>query len=57
MLAKALLVIFVFNLGFKGMSVDFAYQQSPERPEQIVEPQGDILATNGDIVQGKATFQ
>ncbi|MCD2203715.1 nitric-oxide reductase large subunit [Halobacterium sp. KA-6] len=56
-LAKALLAIFVFNLVFMGTGAYFAYQQSPERPDQIVGAQGDTLATNEDIVQGKAAFQ
>ncbi len=56
-LAKALVVAFVFNLVVMGTGAYFAYEQSPERPERIVGPDGDVLATNEDIVAGKAAFQ
>ncbi|MFB6122304.1 MAG: nitric-oxide reductase large subunit [Haloferacaceae archaeon] len=56
-LAKVLLGVFVFNLIFMGTGAYFAYQQSPERPERVVGPQGETLATNEDIVRGKAVFQ
>ncbi|WP_435101614.1 nitric-oxide reductase large subunit [Halarchaeum sp. P4] len=56
-LAKALVVAFVFNLVVMGAGAYLAYEQSPQRPEQIVGPNGDVLATNEDIVAGKAVFQ
>ncbi|MFC7165602.1 nitric-oxide reductase large subunit [Halospeciosus flavus] len=56
-LAKILAVVFVFNLVVMGAGAYFAYEQSPERPNEIVGPNGDVLATNEDIVAGKAVFQ
>jgi len=56
-LAKALVVAFIVNLVVMGAGAYFAYQQSPERPQQIVGPDGQVLATNEDIVAGKASFQ
>ncbi|WP_049947535.1 nitric-oxide reductase large subunit [Candidatus Halobonum tyrrellensis] len=56
-LARALLVVFVFNLVFMGAGAYFAYQQSPERPDRVVGPDGATLATNAEITEGKAVFQ
>lgn len=56
-LARALVVAFVFNLVVMGAGAYLAYEQSPQRPAQIVGPDGDVLATNEDIVAGKGVFQ
>ncbi|WP_423750636.1 nitric-oxide reductase large subunit [Salinirarus marinus] len=56
-LAKALVAAFVFNLVVMGAGAYLAYQQSPDRPERIVGPEGNVLATNDEIVAGKAAFQ
>jgi len=56
-LAKLLVVAFIFNLIVMGAGAYFAYQQSPDRPERIVGPEGEVIATNDDIVEGKAVFQ
>ncbi|GGL42357.1 nitric oxide reductase subunit B [Halarchaeum grantii] len=56
-LAKALVVAFVFNLIVMGAGAYLAYEQSPQRPAEVVGPDGDVIATNDDIVAGKAVFQ
>jgi nitric oxide reductase subunit B len=56
-LAKLLVVAFVFHLIVMGLGAYHAYQQSPERPDRVVGPDGTVLATNEDIVAGKAAFQ
>ncbi|WP_435129845.1 nitric-oxide reductase large subunit [Halobaculum sp. D14] len=56
-LAKALAVVFVFNLVAMGAGAYFAYQQSPERPDQFVGPNGDVVLTDDRIQQGKVVFQ
>jgi len=56
-LAKLLVVAFIFNLIVMGAGAYFAYQQSPERPERIVGPEGEVITTNEQIVEGKAVFQ
>ncbi|MFB6134405.1 MAG: cbb3-type cytochrome c oxidase subunit I, partial [Halanaeroarchaeum sp.] len=56
-LAKILVGIFVFNLVVMGVGAFLAYEQTPDRPERIVDADGTVLATNEDIVAGKAVFQ
>jgi nitric oxide reductase subunit B len=56
-LAKLLVVAFVFNFLVMGLGAYHAYQQSPERPDRVVDPNGNVLATNEDITAGKVVFQ
>lgn len=56
-LAKVLVVAFVFNLIVMGAGAYLTYEQSPERPDKIVGPDGKTLTTNDQIVSGKAIFQ
>lgn len=56
-LGKLLVAAFVFNLVVMSAGAAFAYEQSPQRPDQIVGPDGEVITTNEDIVAGKAIFQ
>lgn len=56
-LARALVVVFVVNLVVMSAGAFFAYQQSPERPERFVGPDGDVVLTDEGITDGKAVFQ
>ncbi|WP_049997190.1 nitric-oxide reductase large subunit [Halococcus sediminicola] len=56
-LAKALVAAFVFNLIVMGAGAYLTYEQSPDRPDRIVGPNGGTLTTDEGIVSGKAAFQ
>jgi len=56
-LARALVVVFVINLVVMSGGAFLAYQQSPDRPDQFVGPDGDVVTTEEQITEGKAVFQ
>jgi len=56
-IAKAIVVVFVFNLVVMGAGAWFAYQEAPPIPDEVVGPDGDVVA-NGDVIrEGKTVFQ
>jgi len=56
-LAKILAVVFVLNLVVMGAGAAYSYQHQPPIPDEIVGPDGDVLATHESIQDGKAVFQ
>jgi nitric oxide reductase subunit B len=56
-LAKLLVGVFVFNLVVMGAGAMLAYEKAPPIPQEVVGPDGDAVATEGDIQAGKAAFQ
>lgn len=55
-IAKAIAVVFVFDLVVMGASAWFAYDQAPPISERIVGPDGDVVATDEQIRDGKRAF-
>ena len=51
------MVVFVINLVVMSGGAFLAYQQSPDRPDQFVGPDGDVVTTDEQITEGKAVFQ
>ncbi|WP_435183700.1 nitric-oxide reductase large subunit [Halobellus sp. EA9] len=56
-IAKAIVVVFVFNLVVMGAGAWFAYQEAPPIPEEVVGPDGDVVVTDEQIRDGKRVFQ
>ncbi|MFB6155185.1 MAG: nitric-oxide reductase large subunit [Haloferacaceae archaeon] len=56
-LAKVLLTVFVFNLAVMGAGAWLAYDSAPPIPQEIVGPDGDVVATGADVRAGKVAFQ
>lgn len=56
-IAKAIVVIFVFNLIVMGVGAWVAYQEAPPIPEQVTGPDGDVVVTDEQIREGKRVFQ
>jgi nitric oxide reductase subunit B len=56
-LAKALAVVFVVNLVVMGVGAAYAYAAAPPIPKEVVGPDGETLATEADVREGKAVFQ
>ncbi|MFC7098916.1 nitric-oxide reductase large subunit [Halobaculum marinum] len=56
-LAKALVVAFVVNLVVMGAGAYLAYQEAPPIPDRVVGPDGETIATEAQIQDGKAAFQ
>ncbi|MFC7068532.1 nitric-oxide reductase large subunit [Halobaculum lipolyticum] len=56
-LAKALVVAFVVNLVVMGAGASLAYQEAPPIPDRVVGPDGETIATDDRIQEGKAAFQ
>ncbi|MFB6114625.1 MAG: nitric-oxide reductase large subunit [Halodesulfurarchaeum sp.] len=56
-LAKLLGVIFLINLVVMGAGAVMTYQAAPEIPNRIVGPNGETVATERMITQGKIVYQ
>ncbi|MFA1611818.1 nitric-oxide reductase large subunit [Halobellus rubicundus] len=56
-IAKAIVVVFVFNLVVMGAGAWFAYQEAPPIPEEVVGPDGEVVATDEQVREGKRVFQ
>jgi len=56
-LAKALVAVFVANLVVMGAGAYLAYEEAPPIPKRVVGPDGDTVATEGQIQEGKTVFQ
>ncbi|MFC6729698.1 nitric-oxide reductase large subunit [Natronoarchaeum mannanilyticum] len=56
-LAKALVVVFVFNLVVMGAGAALAYQQEPPIPDTVVGPDGQTIVTDQQVQDGKKSFQ
>ncbi|MGB9986224.1 nitric-oxide reductase large subunit [Salarchaeum japonicum] len=56
-LAGVLAVAFVVNLAVMGAGAALAYEEAPPIPQEVVGPEGDVVATSEDIQEGKAVFQ
>ncbi|MFB6121310.1 MAG: cytochrome B, partial [Halobacteriaceae archaeon] len=56
-LATALAIVFVVNLVVMSAGALYSYQNAPPIPDEIVGPDGETVATDGDVRAGKAVFQ
>ncbi len=56
-IAKALAVVFVFNLIVMGGGALYSAQQVPPIPQEVVGPDGNTVATQEQVQAGKVVFQ
>ncbi|WP_416841292.1 nitric-oxide reductase large subunit [Haloferax sp. DFSO52] len=56
-IAKAIAVVFIFNLVVMGAGAWFAYQEAPPIPDEVVGPDGDVVVSGEEIRHGKTVFQ
>jgi nitric oxide reductase subunit B len=56
-LAKLLVLVFVANLVVMGVGAAYSYQHQPPIPDEVVGPDGEVIATHEQVQDGKAVFQ
>jgi nitric oxide reductase subunit B len=56
-IATALATVFVLNLLVMGAGALYSYQQVPPIPQEVVGPDGDVVATQSEVEAGKIVFQ
>jgi nitric oxide reductase subunit B len=56
-IAKALAVVFVFNLVVMGAGALYSYQEVPPIPREVIGPDGGTVATDSQVDAGKVAFQ
>jgi nitric oxide reductase subunit B len=56
-IAKALVAVFVINLIVMGVGAFYSAQQVPPIPREVVGPDGEVVATETQVREGKVAFQ